>query len=374
MTETSKQKVYDVIIIGGGPAGAATAIQLKRLGVRSVLIVEKGCYAEHRIGESLPPNANVLLKDLGVYEAFQKEGHLQVCGSCSIWGSDEPGYNDYIVSPFGLGWHLDRNKFDRFLADQACQLGAILQTETRFVKSVPNHSISGYSLELKSKGGLAQQVHARFVVDASGMQAVFARKMSPSKKIVDRLICVSGFFEIPKDVPLTSQTLLEAVEYGWWYLATLPGHRVIAALATDPEVVNHYQLSKPEHWMALLSHVQLLPPSIRPYLRLREKLLVSPALSSHLTQPGGNNWLAVGDAASCYDPISSLGIFKCMLTGMEAGKVIFAYLNSHEDQIKSYMQFLEADYKKYKASRDHFYNIENRWPGSPFWNRRKMNA
>jgi flavin-dependent dehydrogenase len=371
MTEITNQKIYDVVIIGGGPAGSATAIRLMQLGISSVLIVEKGSYSISRVGESLVPNTNVLLRQLGIWDDFNTEGHLPVNGSCSIWGSAEPGFNDFFINPQGTGWHLDRNRFDRFLADQACKFGAELRTETQFDKSKPNPTTHGFTLQISDKDRQIEHIETRFVVDASGVQAVFARKMVPTKKILDRLIFVSGFIEIPESVPLSSLTFLEAVEYGWWYLASLPGQRVIAALATDPEVVSEYQLSKPDNWKALLSSVQLLPDSLRPHLQPFEKLLVSPALSSYLEEPCGDNWLVVGDAASSYDPLCSLGIYKSLLTGMEAAKSIANELNNSENNLSHYKSFLQADFLKYQKARNYFYELENRWPNSPFWNRRK---
>jgi flavin-dependent dehydrogenase len=359
VTEKKSEQQYEVVIIGGGPAGSATAIQLLKSGIRSVLIVEKGTYNESRIGESLPPNANVLLRQLGVWDNFQKEGHLPVSGSCSIWGSEEPGYNDYFVSPNGFGWHLDRNRFDRFMVNQALALGAELRLNTSFKKSLPNDSGYGFYLELENPDGHVEQIQARFVVDASGMKAVFARNVPVERQIVDRLIFVSGFFELPGSISLTSLTLLEAVEYGWWYMATLPNNRVIAALATDPEVVSAYKLGEPANWFALLMNLRILPEHIKPHLHLNEKLMVSPALSSYLQQPCGSNWLAVGDAASSYDPIMSLGIYKSMLTGMEAGKMIGLKHSGADYDPDSYKTFLRNDFRKYEESRNYFYALEN---------------
>ncbi|WP_303301521.1 NAD(P)/FAD-dependent oxidoreductase [Flavivirga jejuensis] len=371
MKKTKHSENYEVVIIGGGPAGTATAIQLVRLGIQSVLIVEKGSYSDSKIGESLPPNTNVLLRQLGIWHAFKLEGHLQVGGSCSIWGSAESGYNDYFINPHGLGWHLDRNKFERFLANQACKLGAELRTKTLF-ESIVSETNTGFCLEIQNEKKETTKIQARFVVDASGAHAIFARKRGPSKNILDRLIFLSGFIEIPNAVNFSSLTMLEAVEYGWWYFAVLPGKRVIAALATDPEVVNKYELTKPEHWLALLRETKVLPLQLKPHLNLCEKIIASPALSSSLPQPCGPNWLAVGDAASSYDPICSLGIHKGLLTGMEAAKTITEILNnSNENALKNYHDFLETDFKKYKKSRDYFYGLENRWAHSPFWNRRK---
>ena len=68
----------DVLILGGGPAGSATALALRKHAPGlSVLLVESSSYDQPRIGEVLPAPAKVLLEHLGVWTDFEKENHLQ---------------------------------------------------------------------------------------------------------------------------------------------------------------------------------------------------------------------------------------------------------------------------------------------------------
>ena len=68
---------YNVIIIGGGPAGSTAGLALSKLGVKDILILEAGAYEKFVIGESIPPNSNLLFKQLGINSDFQKEFHLR---------------------------------------------------------------------------------------------------------------------------------------------------------------------------------------------------------------------------------------------------------------------------------------------------------
>ena len=104
--------------IGGGPAGSATALTLARAG-RTVAVVERTRYDNVRIGETLPPRASPLLATLGLPTQLQHDGHVSAPGIVTAWGNAEPRCNDFIVNPYGNGWHLDRPRFDHMLAAHA---------------------------------------------------------------------------------------------------------------------------------------------------------------------------------------------------------------------------------------------------------------
>src|SRR5438270_11930034 len=112
---------YDALVVGGGPAGAAAALMLTKVGW-SVCLVDVGGQCV-KIGESLPPAVTLLLRDLGLWDGFLREGHLPCFGNVSAWGSDELAQTDFIFDPYGNGWHLDRIRFDAFLRNAARDAG-----------------------------------------------------------------------------------------------------------------------------------------------------------------------------------------------------------------------------------------------------------
>jgi hypothetical protein len=86
---------------------------------------------------------------------------------------------------------------------------------------------------------------------------------------------------------------------------------------------------------------------------------------SHLLHPvAGPRWLAIGDAASSFDPLSSQGIAKALRAGLRAADVI------RTGRDEAYGQQIAAEFERYLETREHFYRIEARWPQHPFWNRR----
>src|SRR5438045_2486728 len=105
---------FTVIILGGGPAGTATALALLKYGY-SVLILERSLYEDWRVGETLPPHVQTLLGSLGLWDHFLQDGHLPSPAILAAWGSAHLFETHFIFNPYGLGWHLDRMRFDAML-------------------------------------------------------------------------------------------------------------------------------------------------------------------------------------------------------------------------------------------------------------------
>src|SRR5688572_2491542 len=114
---------FSVAILGGGPAGCVAA-KLLAEAEYSTAVLERSSYVGPRVGETLPPSVQPLLHQLGLWEYFEKDAHAPSAGIVSAWGNNRPHESDFIFTPFGNGWHLDRTKFDSTLARCAEMSGA----------------------------------------------------------------------------------------------------------------------------------------------------------------------------------------------------------------------------------------------------------
>jgi flavin-dependent dehydrogenase len=360
-----------VTIVGGGPAGCATALALHARGVRDVTVVEAGAYAGMRIGESVPPDIHRLFAQLGILGAFLAEGHEPCVGSCSAWGSERLGFNDFVADPHGPGWHLDRSRFEAFLARQVIERGMRVLTHTRF-RNVERTADVGFRLTLGERNGDTLSIECDHVIDAGGVQALLATRLGARKRIVDRLLMVCAFVELEVGAALSRLTLLEASEYGWWYAAKLPQRRAIVAVASDAATLKTLRLDETAAWQRHLAETLHLSVALGRVRMVSDQLDVLLAASSLLEPVAARGWLAVGDAASCFDPISAQGIHKAFANAIAAADVI-AGSDEHdtaEQRVQRYQQGIRRDFANYLRLRQHFYDIEQRWPQSSFWKTR----
>ncbi|HRQ63256.1 MAG TPA: tryptophan 7-halogenase [Xanthomonadaceae bacterium] len=361
------QKVR-VAVIGGGPAGCAAALSLARQGIDDVALVEAGRYARPRVGESLPPDARGLLQSLGVWDAFSTQGHAPCLGNCSAWGSNTLGYSDFVLQPMGPGWHLDRRRFDAWLAEEVRAAGTCVRIGTRLVAAV-RHA-DGFVLELRDADRVTH-LHARHVIDASGCHARFARMLGARRRWIDRLFFVYGYFLPPSQVAAERLTLVESVEEGWWYRAGLPEGRLCIALACEAKTLRARRLDRWRPWLDLLADSRHAAQGLAGGTFLKDRMRAMPAPTGCLNPMVGDGWLAAGDAACTFDPLLARGIHKAMEDGREAGQVVARWLRRGRiDAADGYRDLLDSRFRTMLALRDHLYAQETRWPQAPFWRAR----
>ena len=284
--------------------------------------------------------------------------------SCSCWGADALGYNDFLFNPQGYGWHLDRMRFDAFLAGKVLERGCAVRPGTRFESC--SRVAGGFRLRLGGDHG-RREVGARFVVDASGMRSCFARRMGAGRRFLDRLICVTACFEQTGSAVFSRLTMLEAVEYGWWYAARLPDNRLAVAVASDAAIVKHNALRGRDGFLAHLERTSHISAELAGWRFVEGSQITCAAPSFFLDEVAGPGWLAAGDAASAYDPISSQGIYKALSDGIRAGRAIAASLAGSEVMLGEYQASMEDRFQHYVDGRNFFYGLERRWPTSSFW-------
>jgi flavin-dependent dehydrogenase len=358
-------RAFDVAIIGGGPAGCAAGLSLRAHAPElRVVLLEASAYESPRIGETLPPLSRRLLEHLGVWDGFRRQGHREVHGTAAAWGSPVPEDRDFLFTAQGNGWHLDRAAFDAFLADEAEARGVAVLRRTRVRRADRDGSL------WKLKTGDGHPLTARFLVDATGSSAAFARRCGARFVASDRLAGFARLFE--EEEGSDPRTLVEAFSDGWWYTAGLPGGLRIAACLTDADLARQLRLGEPAAWTRQLEatgQVRELLHGARP----RGPVVVRATHTRRLEPAAGDGWLAVGDAASLFDPLSSQGILKGLRSGIFASYAIGDLLVKEDARgLDRYRRYVREEFESYSRVRARYYAEERRWPESPFWQRRAV--
>jgi len=363
----AQMQTVDIVIVGGGPSGAATALSLARVGL-SVSVLERSRYEEVRIGETVAPAIRNPLGALGLWERFLEAQHNPSHANRSAWGSPEIHYQDFIFSPYGLGWHLDRQRFDRMLAEAAEERGARVLRGTR-VTSICQ-SANGWQLEGQC-GDQPLSVQARYLVDATGRRSTIARRLGHRQVSHDRLIGLAGFLTPDSEAVRTDNTLLlEAAEEGWWYSVPLHDGRVVAVYMTDSDLLQNATRDGLDFWSHHLQPTRHTRERLGGY-RAPTQVFIRPAHSSLIEPPTGPGFIAVGDAAMAFDPLSSQGIYKALVSGIRAAEAIVADRAGQRDAFDTYGHELQQEFDDYLERRAAYYRMEVRWPDSVFWQRRR---
>ena len=353
---------FDVAIIGGGPGGSATAISLlAHAPSLSVILIEASNFDTCRLGETLPPPTRSILDHLDLWDAFCALSPREVFGTTAVWGQSAPLENDFIYMPANTGWHVDRTSFDRMLATVAANRGAtlLLGASLRDVRQV------GDDWRLTTSNGAA--LAARFIVDATGGAAVLARRFGAQFVSLDRLVGVARFFQGGGD---DSQLLVEAFEHGWWYTAGLPNGKRITGCITDADLAQRMKLGEPAAWQQRLATAPMIA-AVMEECQPSSPIIIRCTASRHLEPVATKRWLAVGDAASRFDPLSSQGIVKALRSGIFASYAIGDWLvQGDESGLQRYCRYVAEEFRSYLEVRTKYYCQEQRWPASRFWRRR----
>jgi flavin-dependent dehydrogenase len=345
----------DVLVVGAGPAGCATAIRTARAGLTTVLLNQTRP-SRHWAGESLPPGFGQLLRSIFGDEILSEHHHRPAYGTRSVWGSDELIETDFLRNPLGEGWLLDRGRFDADAMQAAASAGASI-VEVRHLGPLTRNA-SAWRLEAGDRLSLS----AGFLVDATGRSAALLRKLGVSRTAADRQIAILAAF--PDDGDAYSGTTVEAVRDGWWYTTPLPGGHCVLAYLTDDDLWREGA----RDWHGLLGETHHVRRIVGPRA-MSARPRAYPAATAQAARLCGEGWLAVGDAAASFDPLSSQGLAASVLMGSRAGDAI-----AHPDRERAIAAWAEAYAMLVAEHADlhaHYARLETRWPDSAYWRRRQ---
>ncbi len=379
---------WDVVIAGGGPASAATAIKIAQMGWQ-VLVLENQPERQG-YGESLPPLSVNLVRDL--LDVDNETDYINIgvrlsLGNKIAWVDEQLEIFDFYTHPSGHGLRVDRRQFDRSLRQRALVSGAQCLLGAKFTACEPNplngwRVIAQYTDTSNDKKSEEIQLNTRYLVDATGRQASVARAIGIDTQRTDKLCALLQLYRSESQSFDADYTLLEATEDGWWYSNVLPdGYHRIVAFHCDRDLLASRKASTSSGFSELLHRTRHIKSALQ-QTRFSKcgSLKMTSACSQRLNSFVGHGFVAIGDAAQAYDPLSSQGITKALESGVKAGQLIGYALKSAGSPIMidrymtRYATTQENLWQRYQNHYRYFYQLQPRWPTAEFWRRRCVNS
>lgn len=361
----------DVLIIGGGPAGAAAAVSLLQYGKDiDVSLVELSDFTERRIGEQVSPAIFDLIDYLQIKrEDFGPDCFLPSYGHTSYWGMDNPVLRDSIFTTAGNSYQLNRLQFDITLVEAVFKRGGNVFPNMRCLHATQDEE--GWKVELKHQVKGDFIFRARYLVDATGRKAAVCRKIGVRTAKADQLMGVGAWVPFNTPQALSQEVVLETVEHGWWYSATLSAATRTVIFFSDADIISQQGLHTVAGWQEALQQTKHIKQVVQGASSVDEIWLRS-AHCQHSQSPDRADFVAIGDAALSFDPVSSMGVGFALTSACQAAVMILHELQSPDPQrIMTYQADIGRHFTQYQQLRQRIYQQEQRWPDSAFWQRRQ---
>lgn len=302
-------------------------------------------------------------------------GPLPSWGTRSVWGNAEPQSHAHLHSPYGCGWHIDRQAFDRLLADAAVAAGVRLVEGVAVRRAA--YEDGRWVLRAATVEGPTSVFLARVLVDATGRGAQVARTLGARRLLFDRLVGIAVHLA-GTNAAERGFLLVETAPEGWWYSAPLPEsasapNAMIAMLMTDADICARFSLTTAANWRAALSVTSATSRRIAPGINM-SRPRVHCAQSHRLSRAAGAGpWLAVGDAVLAVDPVSGSGVLRALGTARSAAEAICKLIlrpDLRREILDDYEDKRDEECAKFLYERTLYYGVEKRF-STPFWQRRK---
>lgn len=340
---------YDVIVIGGGPAGSTAAGLLAKAG-RDVLLLEKEKFPRYHVGESLVPGVVPVLEELGVRQRIETDGFQRKYGITLLWGAERDLWTVYFGDggPWEYAYEVKRAEFDNVLLQHARELGVTVMEEAVVTEPLfDGDRCAGVRYTLGEQGEPAE-VRARYVLDASGQAKLMARRMDSLHWHEDlRNIAVWTYFQGGEffEGDDRGNILTEYHPDGWvWVIPFSDGTRSVGFVGPN-DAFTRSGMPLPEYFHSKLATSREARRQLAGAVRIADYRATKDwsYVSERFSGPG---YLMAGDSAAFVDPLFSTGVMLAMKSASSAAHTIDAILDEPERE-EAHQKSYEDGYREF---------------------------
>jgi geranylgeranyl reductase family protein len=319
----------DVLVVGGGPSGAAAADLLAEAGHDVVLVERKHYPREKTCGDGLTPRAVKQLNDMGLADALTKHHRYDGLRSIAFGHTLEMRWPEHPEFP-NYGYVVTRHDLDALVAQNAEKSGATVWDQTEATAPIIESGLVRGAVLKRKETGAVEEIRARYVIVADGSLSRFGRAIGASRnKAYPQGMAIRGYFSSDKhDTPWIESHLDIRDSMG----NVLPGYGWIFPVGDGRINVGIGLLSTFHQWKAInTTHLQ---NEFVSYLQRTSDWGVSPETSLGAPTGGrlpmafsvgpqaGPTWLITGDAGGAINPFNGEGISYAYETGRLAADVL----------------------------------------------------
>ena len=344
----------DVVVVGGGPAGSLLGTYLSQKG-HNVVLLEKQEHPRYVVGESLIPDFWKFTDKAGVSEKIEQEGFIKKAGGMAYWKGTIRGHTFKDFGYTRAAMHVERDRFDHILIENAKEKGTAVFENVAVLNANFDNEDEVVVSYRGVNNGEAGSIKCRFVVDASGQNAVIGRQLGVRKMDETfKYMAVWGYYndsdyidyngethsraDIRTVPPVTFISSLEdAEDTSWsWHL---PMRKNTSVGLVMPIAQMKRMKPKGMEWEQFFKEtVKKIP--------ITNKLLENATLvdgsvrmirdySYQSTKLAGPGYFLIGDTAGFVDPIFSVGVVLAMYSAYAASWAIDESLKKPENTTRN---------------------------------------
>ncbi|MCK5359357.1 MAG: tryptophan 7-halogenase [Gammaproteobacteria bacterium] len=336
--ENTNTNHFDVIVIGGGPAGSTFSTLLREKG-HSVLVLEKDHHPRFHIGESLLPMTLPILEKLGVSQKVKDIGILKY--GAEFNSSVENNKRETFYFDFAMdrnhphAYEVRRSEFDEILFRNAADKGVDCREGVR-VNDVAFNSDNTVTVTALTEDDQPLQLNCQFLIDASGRESLLSRRKKLKKKSKKHnSAAIFGHFEnvTRRSGKDEGNISIYWFDHGWFWMIPLKDGLMSVGAVCFPEYLKTRDCPPAEFLQRTIS----MAPEVAD--RMKNSMLAGEVSatgnftysSSRMYGKPGENYLLLGDAYAFIDPVFSSGVHIAMSGAVSAAEIIDACLNNPQN-------------------------------------------